>query len=374
LSNVIFADGAALGLATTLESFEDPILLVTGGESFTTSGAEDLVLPQLARRRSERYVVSNRLPDFVAANDGIGRLQGSKPGVVLAVGGGAVIDTAKLIALIVNNPSFEGDEASAGLLSDAVELVALPTTSGSGSERTPFAVAYRGSIKLSISHPSMRPVCAIVDPTLTHSMSPELTASSGLDVLAHAMESSWSAAATEESLEHSFQALERVWASIEDAVNRPTRASRHVMAEASTIAGAAIAIAKTTASHALSYYLTAIHGVPHGVAAAMTLGEVLVLNAGVAADNISGPRSPADVTAAISRVCEIIGANAVEDARDSIRAKISSIGVATTLSDLGVTDQAHLAAMAAAVNKERLGNNPRVLSASQLAQIVAEVA
>ena len=374
MSILIFGERAVQSLATTLEEFGDPVLVVTGGRSFASSGAEEQIVPQLAPRRWNRYVVPTRLPDFAMANDGIETLQGSVPGVILAVGGGAVIDTAKLIALAINNRSAEGEEDPTSPLVDAVDLVAIPTTSGSGSERTPFAVAYRGSTKLSISHPSMRPVCAIVDPTLTYSMSPELTASSGLDVLAHAMESAWAASATEESLELSFQALEKVWTSIEEAVNCPTPTNRRLMAEASTIAGAAIAIAKTTASHALSYYLTAVHGVPHGVAAAMTLGQVLVLNAGVTPSNASGARSPAEVRAAISRICGLIGVSEADEAPEAIRKKMRAIGVATTLSDLGVTDQAHRAAMAAAVNKERLGNNPRVLSVSQLAHIVAEVA
>ena len=109
-------------------------------------------------------------------------------------------------------------------LDDGLDLIAIPTTAGSGSERTPFAVAYVDSVKRSIEHESIRPRLAIVDPVLTYSMSREVTVSSGFDALSHALESLWSVRATPESIELSRKAL---LSGMEHAFQRSDGADAH---------------------------------------------------------------------------------------------------------------------------------------------------
>jgi alcohol dehydrogenase class IV len=369
MSNVVIGEGAAEELRGVLNGMPDPVLVVRGGDSYEQSGARARVEAQLEGRSWRSYQVRGRLPGLEPVREAlVGR---ENPGMVVAVGGGLVIDTAKLIALATSNGLNLIDEPAR---TPAVEMVAIPTTSGSGSERTPFAVAYRGTDKHSVSHPSIRPAHALVDPTLTYSSPPELTAQSGLDVIAHAMESAWAASATPESSALSLEALRIAWSAIGDAVRSPSPSNRSAMALASTTAGEAIATAKTTASHAMSYHLTAVHGIPHGIAAAITLGPVLVFNSGVDASNVQGPRPDWSIREAIRSICATIGAEDAEQARSMITDLMTDIGVPTTLNGAGIDPASVIETTASAVNEERLSNNPRAATQSDLQRLLAEVA
>jgi alcohol dehydrogenase class IV len=145
------------------------------------------------------------------------------------------------------------------------------------------------------------------------------------------------------------------------------------MARASTDAGAAIAISRTTASHALSYYLSARHGVPHGLAAAVTLGAMLVFNSGTGPGDWNAGADPVAVSETISRVCDILSAKDAEDARALIEDKIAALGLPNRLSAFGMSGRGDLEEMAASVNRERLGNNPRRLDEGQLLSLLEEL-
>jgi len=370
LSEVVFGDGVVDRLGDVLPGFPDPVLVVSGEHSYGRSGAEQRIERHLKDRVWDHFVVRARLPGLESAREAV---HGARtPGVIVAIGGGAVIDTGKLIALAFRNGAGD-DLLMSPAEHPAVEIIAIPTTAGSGSERTPFAVAYRGSSKYSVSHPSLLPRFAIVDPTLTYSLSPGPTAASGLDVISHAFESAWAGSATETSIRLSYEALELAWPSILDCVTKPDPESRHAMAKASTLAGAAIAIAKTTASHALSYYLTAVHQVPHGVAAAMTLGVVLVFNAGVDESTISGVRGAAEIRETIGSLCGSIGADDPPTAMMVIEDLLRSLGMPTRLAEVGVSGS-DLLAMVDSVNTERLSNNPRSATREELVEILTRVA
>ena len=200
MTDLIFGDGAIAELGGVVAQYPDPILVVTGSDSFATSGAAPRVELALQGRSWRRVAVGQRLPGHESATACLEALDGLSPTVAIAVGGGAVIDTAKLVCLALTNGGvdalFEG-----GGFKPALPLVAVPTTAGSGAERTPFAVAYRGSEKHSIADESLAPSHAIVDPELTTSSPRDLTVATGLDALSHAIESLWSTRATADSRE-----------------------------------------------------------------------------------------------------------------------------------------------------------------------------
>jgi alcohol dehydrogenase class IV len=312
--------------------------------------------------------VSERLPGAGSVEKAVAAVSTYRPRVIIAVGGGAVLDTAKVTALSISNPGLNPLDSSAAA-SDAVDLIAIPTTSGSGSERTPFAVYYEGSTKFSVEHESLIPQVALVDPTLTYSLTPGLTASGGLDVLSHAIEAAWAVGASEDSRAESFSALHGAWTAIGRAVHEPDPAARRTMARASTDAGAAIATAKTTASHALSYYMTALHNVSHGHAAAITLGAMLLFNADVDLVNCTPGADPTEVRQTIGRICVSIGAIDVEHARHLIEGKLTEVGLPNRLSDLGI-ERSGIERMADSVNQERLANNPRRFDRDQLVSLL----
>lgn len=222
--------------------------------------------------------------------------------VIVALGGGSTIDTAKAVNLLVTNPGelmdYVNVPVGAGRAPSVplLPLVALPTTTGTGSESTTICVldVVSQHVKTGISHPRLRPTMAIVDPELTMSQPPGVTAASGLDILCHALESYTARPFT--SYEHK-SAAERVpycganpisdlWAekamslmadSFETAVRHGDDAeARTNMAQAATFAGLGFGNAGVHIPHANAYPIAgqARHGlVPHGMAVAMTAPE-----------------------------------------------------------------------------------------------------
>jgi alcohol dehydrogenase class IV len=364
-AELVFGEGALGRLGDVLDVLPGPVAVVTGARSFDECGARAGVEDALGSSEWLRVVVQHRLPGYGSAAAALADLDGVVPGAVVAVGGGTVIDTAKLIALAAGNGSvervFAGDTRH-----DARPLVAVPTTAGSGAERTPFAVAYRGGVKHSIGHPTLVPRTAIVDPALTYSMSRELTVTTGLDALSQAVESWWSTAATAGSRELSRRALSLAWGSISAAADEPTSASRGAMAEAATTAGAAIAIARTTAAHALSYHLTWHHRVPHGLAVALTLGPLLELNDSVDASSVQHPGGVETVQRLVGEIAGILGARDGAEARAILEERLRALGAPTRLADVGVRSETEIVAIVQSVDTVRLANNPRRLRRDDL--------
>jgi alcohol dehydrogenase class IV len=370
-TDVVFAEGSLAALGDALAAYSDPVAVVTGARSFDESGAQVGIEDALSGRDWARVVVEQRLPGYESAAAGLRALEGRAPGVVVAVGGGTVIDTAKLIGLALENGGvdrlFTGDP-----LADASPLVMVPTTAGSGAERTPFAVAYRHGVKHSIGHPSLRARTAIVDPALTYSMPRDVTVATGLDALSQAVESWWSTEASADSRDLSRRSLYLAWTSISAAADEPTAASRRAMAEAATTAGAAIATARTTAAHALSYHLTWHYGVPHGLAVALTLGPLLELNGSVDDGSVRHPGGVAAVRSVVGEIAALFSARDARGARAALEKKLRELGAPTRLVDVGVRSEAEVDAMIGSVNEERLANNPRRLDRDDLRRLLVD--
>ncbi|MCJ7587315.1 MAG: iron-containing alcohol dehydrogenase, partial [Candidatus Aminicenantes bacterium] len=159
---------------------------------------------------------------------------------------------------------------------DPLPLVCLPTTSGTGSEVTPYAVFTdrEGKNKTGYAHPRLFPSVALIDPELSYSMPPRVAIDTGLDVLAHAAEAFLSTLSFPLTDIIARQAIETVLAHLENAAAKIPEAMDE-MSYAALLAGAAIAHAGTILPHIMGYPLTVFHGVPHGRASAVMLVHVL---------------------------------------------------------------------------------------------------
>jgi alcohol dehydrogenase class IV len=252
-------------------------------------------------------------------------------------------------------------------------VIAIPTTAGSGSEATHFAVVYRDGEKHSVAHASLRPAAAIVDPALTANLPPDLSAHSGLDALCQAVESIWSIHATEDSLAPAQAALALTWQHLETAVNEPTPAARSAMAWGAHLAGQAINLTQTTAPHAMSYTLTSAFGIPHGAAVALTLGPVLAFNARVNEADCVDCRGPESVQERLAIICETIGVNSPEHADAVFRNKVVAVGCPVTFSGAGIEGTDLIDRICNQVNPERLANNPRRLTPAAMREMLESI-
>lgn len=202
---------------------------------------------------------------------------------IIGLGGGSCLDTAKVVGLLCCNSGSVVDYLRGELkcTGKGLPLIAVPTTAGTGSEVTSVAVINntQDQEKQPLSHRYLFPEIALVDPELTWSMPPKVTASTGLDALAHALEAFWALSASPICDTLAIEAVRLVFKNMIVCYHEPQNPSaREEMALASLMAGLAFSQTKTTAPHALSYVLTHRFGVEHGVACALTLAEFAKFN------------------------------------------------------------------------------------------------
>jgi len=189
--------------------------------------------------------------------------------VVVAVGGGSVIDAAKGIALLTRTTGALADYADTTPnrkpAAEAIPVVAVPTTAGTGAEATQVAVFSHQGAKISITAPVLRPAVALVDPDLSAACDAATTAACGTDALAHAMEACMSRAAQPVSTALAFQAIELVVHQLPVALAQPgDREARDALAVAATLAGMALNESGVTLTHSVAHALGALLHLPHG--------------------------------------------------------------------------------------------------------------
>lgn len=183
--------------------------------------------------------------------------------IIIAIGGGSVIDFAK---------------AYRYYLKSNLKLVAIPTTCGTGSEATQFAVLYKNGEKVSLDDKSILPEYAIADSQFVENNPKYLKACTAMDAYCQAIESYWAVKSTSLSREYAKQAIILCKDNIMDYVNTNDIETAEKMMQASNIAGKAINISRTTAAHALSYKITSEYGIPHGHAVALSISNLFEYN------------------------------------------------------------------------------------------------
>ena len=359
---VYFEEGAINSLAKVLRRIApQKMFLVTGRASYASSGAEAVLTRILQPYQVYRFCEFEPNPKITDVERGLALFQQQRFNVVIAVGGGSVLDVAKLIRIFAAQEASPVEVVKHGenIQRRGVPLIVIPTTSGGGSEATHFAVVYLDKAKYSVAHEYVLPDVAIVDPDLSHSMSPKLTAVTGMDALSQAAESFWCVNSTEESKADAREAIRLIVDNLEKAVHEPSSESRYAMSKAAHLAGRAINVSKTTAPHAVSYAMTSYFGVPHGHAVSLTLGEFLVYNSQVSNQDVADPRGVEYVRRTIGELNGLLGERSAIASRDKISSLMRSIGLETRLGELGINSGADCDLIVGNVNLERAINNPR---------------
>ena len=294
--------------------------------------------------------------------------------LIVAFGGGSALDVAKLAALAARRPEITSElvRGERPEEADPLPIIAIPTTSGTGSEATHFAAVYVDGRKVSVGHPALRPVGTVLDVRLHETMPRELAAVTGLDALSQALESSWAVGSTAASRQFAAVAGQLILQWLELSANRGTREARFAMMIGAHLAGQAINLSKTTAAHALSYQFTQRLGLAHGHAVALTLGSVGAANACVDAENCLDPRGPEHVKDQVQAAADLFGIRP-QDLPLAIRELLERLNLPSTLAAAGV-DERLLAECAAAVDPVRLRNNPRRFSRAELADLLRATA
>ncbi len=277
--DVRFGQGSFASLAGLLAGRS--YALVTYGEPYFRALAADLERAAGTPLLVVDDVAPN--PDITLLREQTSRFGdlSAQPEVIVALGGGSVIDSAKVFAAACGDfPSTERylrKQADAATISP-LPLIAVPTTAGTGSEVTCWGTVWdsAGGVKHSLAHPGLYPEYAVVDPDLMIGKSQDLTIQTGLDALSHSLESLWNRNANPVSMAHAVAAARGVLSTLPAlAGDLRNPQLRERMARAATLAGFAFSNTKTAIAHSLSYPITLRYGVPHGIACSFSLPMII---------------------------------------------------------------------------------------------------
>ena len=267
------------------------VLVVTDADTEARGVVDDL-RPFLPGAALKVFSDVEPEPTEATVRKGVALLDTFKPDVLLAVGGGSVLDTAKSMRLFFETPDLEVAELALPFLdarkrvaqypgpAHAVRLVAVPTTAGTGSEVSPAAVLTSGNRKLTLVDYSLVPDMAVVEPKLTLTMPRSLTADTGIDALTHALEAGVSIFASPYTDAFCMQALHLILDNLPRACEDGSDIkARTAMANAATLAGLAFSNAFVGVGHALAHSVGGHFGIPHGRACGIFLPHIIRYNA-----------------------------------------------------------------------------------------------
>jgi alcohol dehydrogenase len=313
--------------------------------------------------------------DNVRSNPTLDQLEGSArklsaelPEVLVAVGGGSVLDTAKVLSFLLPSircgfslrQHFERQLPLPEIL--PLPVVAIPTTAGTGSEVTPFATVWdppRGK-KYSLALPMLFPRSALLDPGLTLGLPTDPTISSALDALSHGLESIWNRNASPMTLLQGARAVALVLQTLPKLLAEPDNISlRSLMLEAGLWGGLAISNAKTALAHSMSYPITARLDLPHGLACSFTLPALLGFNA--ASDD-----------GRLARLAGFLGHSSIGALRAELIDFLNHAGVNAALKRHSIHGSTLRALMPEMLTPNRSNNNLRAANHEDLAKIITD--
>lgn len=251
------------------------------------------------------------------------------PKTIIAIGGGSVIDFAKVYKYKTKLN---------------VPLIAIPTTCGTGSEATQFAVYYKEGKKQSLDSPEVLPNVAIVDSQFVENNPTYLKACTALDAYCQAIESYFACKSTEKSRQYAMEAIKLCRDNLVKYVNSNEKTYSLNMSKASNLSGKAINISRTTAAHAMSYSITTKYGIPHGHAVALNIAKVMEYNKNVDKKSINDKRGVAFVRERMDEIYSTIG---ILNANDYFQDLFYKVGIE------------YKEYPSEYIDPERLKNNPR---------------
>ena len=336
-------------------------------------------------------------PTLASAKAGAEQMRSFKPDCIIALGGGSAMDAGKIMWVLYEHPEADFMDMAMRFMDirkrvytfpkmgEKAYFIAVPTSAGTGSEVTPFAVITdeKSGVKYPLADYELLPNMAIIDTDFHMSAPRGLTAASGIDAVTHALEAYASIMATDYTDGLAIQALKNIFKYLPDAYdNGQTDAiAREKMANAATMAGMAFANAFLGVCHSMAHKLGAFHHLPHGVANALMIEEVIRFNSCETPAKM-GTFPQYDHPHAMARYAEVadalgLGGNTdeekVEALIDAVNALKESVGIKKTIKDYGIDEQDFLDRLDAmteqAFDDQCTGANPRYPLMSEIKQM-----
>lgn len=349
--------------------FTDPFMV--------KSGVADRIAEKLSECNVSIFGEVRPDPPIELVAQGLEFLLNANADIVVALGGGSSIDAAKAVLIMAKRSGKKQN----------IKLIAIPTTSGTGSEVTQFSVITdkQAGVKYPLVHEDLQPDVAILDAELVRTAPPSITADTGFDVITHALEAYISTAANdfsdalaEKALELAFEYLPRAYKDGNDLE------ARDKMHKASCLAGMSFNIVSLGVNHGIAHALGAKFHIPHGRANAMLLPHVMRFNADLPKDFSSDSGSFSTAAKKLAKIANRLGIRssnvkfAVNGLCDKILAMEKTCGIPATLSDAKVSKEDYLAQKEAiiksALNDACTATNPRKMTYGGVEEILSSIA
>ncbi|OQP38785.1 alcohol dehydrogenase [Niastella yeongjuensis] len=300
-------------------------------------------------------------PSFAEVQQLLQEVKGFNPDVVIGIGGGSVLDVAKVIAALLDNEQGLKDIVGIGFLKRRPKkLICIPTTSGTGSEVSPNSILVdeTDNQKKGIISPFLVPDIVYVDPLLTMGVPPAITAATGIDALTHCLEAYTNLFAHPFIDVYAYEGMRLIAANIVQAVqNGNDEEARTQVAMGSLLGGFCLGPVNTAGVHALSYPLGSAYHLAHGLSNALLLPYVMEFN------YVAAPKRYADVAVALGCEREADDVKTALKGIEKIRSLISACGIPARLRDVGIPKEAIPQMAVDAMKITRLlKNNPRLIT------------
>lgn len=351
------------------------ILLMHGNKSYEKCGARKVIEKKLKNYNVACMTCFEYYPEIEEIKKIAEVINKKKADFIIAIGGGTVLDSAKAASVLYNEKSpFENYvNGKKELKGNSIEKLLIPTTAGTGAEITPFSVIYINKTKCSLEHPDMLPKYIVLEPKLTYSLDKRITAQTGCDALAQAIEGFWATKATKESKKYSRKAIPMILDNIDKAVNNPSPENRKAMLLGAHLSGKSIAIAKTTAAHSFSYPLTSCYNVPHGHAVMLTLPYLFPINEKANAENIRQGLNLKYVRETFGELLKLLKVKDGGEAKEKLTSLMDKMNLERKLSRLGIAKKDLKGIVDNGFNPQRITNNPVKITKDAVREIFKEI-
>lgn len=344
----------------------EKVLILKWSHSALENPAGSALYEAVAHHDVKEVVFEASNPDIHQLYDLYQKYKSEIPDVILAVGGGSVLDMAKSLAAILDK-SYDSVEQLRQAIKDkstgtpACPWIGVPTTAGTGSEVTCWATVWDSEkdAKLSLESKENYAYAAYVDPEFTVSMPMHLVVSSALDAVAHATESYWAKAHNMVSDIYAVKAVSMIMDNLEKLIQTKDKKYYLAMAQASMLAGRAFSNTKTTACHSISYPLTLGYGIPHGVAVSLLLPSLLQINWEKIEDT--------------EPLLKAYGAKTPQEAGEKVMHLLEMAGINQRLSQWNVEKEKLGSIAEHCFTKGRMENNPVDLGKEDVVKILEKI-
>lgn len=294
-------------------------------------------------------------PLYESVVQGVEQFQRNRCDSIIAVGGGSAIDVAKCVKLY-SNMNLDRNFLRQEIVPNDIKLLAIPTTAGTGSESTRFAVIYYNGEKQSVTHESCIPDGYMLDASVLKTLPDYQKKSAALDALCHGIESFWSVNSTEESRKYSSEAVKIICETLDSYLANDEKYNGSML-YAANLAGKAINIAQTTAGHAMCYKMTSLYGITHGHAAALCIRKLwpfMIKNM----DKCIDPRGREYLSKIFSEIADAMDCATAIDAAKKFQDMFNDMRLRKPM-----WEEKDIEVLSESVNPVRLKNNPVHLTA-----------